>query len=139
MKFTLVVLFSACTIVAFAHIVAVLVGAARRWRSAGSTRAVSYVERMLLPWGEIGIALPVFAAATIGAATAAGTVADLDVPTAALVAFSTTVAGAAVVHRIATWPAAGRAVLAAGVVALAMVPAAIGVLFGYLGPAIDQA
>ena len=104
MKFTLVVLFSACTITALAHIVAVLTSAARRWRSTGSTRAVSYVDQMLLPWGEIGIALLVFAA-TIGAASATGTIVELDVLTAALVAFSTTVAGAAVVHRLAAWPA----------------------------------
>jgi hypothetical protein len=135
MKFTLVVLFSACTIVALAHIVAVLVGAARRWRSAGSTRAVSYVERMLLPWGEIGVGLLVFAAATVGAASATGTIADLDVLTAALVAFSTTVAGAAVVRRLA----ARRAVLVAGVLALVILPAVIGILFGYVGPEVDQA
>jgi hypothetical protein len=139
MMVTLVVLFSACTITALAHIAAVLTSAARRWRSTGSTRAVSYVDQTLLPWGEIGIALLVFAAATIGAASATGTIVELDVLTAALVAFSTTVAGAAVVHRLAAWPAARRVVIMARVLALVVLPAVIGILFGYVGPDVDQA
>ena len=139
MKFTLIVLFSACTITALAHIVAVLTSAARRWRSTGSTRAVSYVDQMLLPWGEIGIALLVFAAATLGAASATGTIVELDVLAATLVAFSTTVAGAAVVHRLAAWPAARRVVLLARVLALVVLPAVIGILFGSVGPEVDQA
>jgi hypothetical protein len=134
MKLTLVVLFWACTIVAFAHILAVLTSAVRRWRSVDSTRAVSYIERTLLPWGEIGIALLVFAAATIGAASATGTIAELDVQTAALVAFSTTVAGAAVVHRLVTRRAAPRVVVVVGALALVVLPAVAGLLFGYVGP-----
>jgi hypothetical protein len=94
---------------------------------------------MLMPWGEIGIALLVFAAATIGAAWATGTIADLDVLTAVLVGFSTTVAGGAIVRWLAAWPAARRAVLVAGVLALVVLPAVIGILFGYVGPEVDQA
>jgi hypothetical protein len=139
MMFTLVVLFSVCTLVTLVHMVAVLVGAGRRWRSAGSTHAASYVERTLLPWGEIGIALLVFAASTVAAASAAGTIADLDLRTAALVAVSTTVSGAGAVHRLAARPAPGRAVLVAGVLALVVLPAVIGILLGYVGPEVDQA
>jgi hypothetical protein len=134
MKLTLVVLFWACTIVALAHILAVLTSAVRRWRSADSTRAVSHVERMLLPRTEIGIALLVFAAATIGAAAVTGTIDEFDVQTAALVAFSTTVAGAAVVHRLVTRPAARCVVVVVGALALVVLPAVAGLLFGYVGP-----
>lgn len=130
MEFTLIILFSACTVVAFAHIVAVVVGAVRKWRSGG---AVSHVERMLLPWGELGVGVLVFAVATVVTASAAGTIAKLDVLTAALVAVSTTLAGAAVVRR------AGRAVLVAGVLALVVLPAVVGFLYGYVGPRVDQA
>jgi hypothetical protein len=88
---------------------------------------------MLLPWSEIGIALLAFGAATIGASSATGTIGDLDVQTAELVAVSTTVAGATVVNRLAARPAPWRAVLVVGALALVVQPAVIGVLFGYVG------